>query len=136
MLSCDVPEDGPRALPQRQNAPASAQLDDAHTGQYRAGSRYVHGEKRTAGWIVVTQIQCPRGHHIRDGYIGIVEEVLRCSKCNVMLWGLFVTKVHAIYLAEVDTEDVRVIKTHESTVQTLTYLGAGAFPVRGDGKAA
>lgn len=126
LVSRDVPEDGPRVLPTRLTTPGGARPADSQTGPHRSGSRYVHGATRTAGWIEVTQIQCPREHHIKDGFISISEDTFRCSKCGVLLWGLFVPRVHLVILAEVDVEDIRVIKTHNTIVETMRYLG---FPM-------
>ena len=117
LASRDVPEDGPLALPQ-----ATVRTH---------GSRYVHGATRTAGWIEVTQIQCPREHHIKDGYISISEDTFRCGKCGVLLWGLFVPRLHVVMLAEVDLEDVRILKTHNTIVETMRYLGIAMWPISG-----
>jgi hypothetical protein len=129
LASRDVPDDGPIVLPTRGTTPAGARPADSATGPHRAGSRYVHGAVRTAGWIEITQIQCPREHHIKDGYISISEDTFRC-KCGVLLWGLFVPRAHVVALAEVDGEDIRVIKTHNTIGETMRYLGFPMWPLR------
>lgn len=118
LASRDVPEDGPRVLPTRS------------AGQATARSRYVHGEERTAGWVELAAIQCPREHRIKDGYFQLGHTTFRCSKCGVLLWVLFAAHVHLAYVAEVDAEDVRRMKELTTLLDVMQYFGMPVLPVR------
>jgi hypothetical protein len=122
LASRDCPEDGPRVL------------DTRATPLVRESGRFVHGV-RTKGFLAVTEIQCPRGHNIKDGAIAIVQDTFRC-KCGVLLYALFTWQAGLLFLAEVDIHDIQAIKQHRNVVETMIYFGMPAFPVRPRGVAA
>lgn len=126
VVSREVPEDGPRMIGTNAQAPASAggaPPADRAAGPQSAGSRYVRGEFRTAHWTLVTQIECPRAHHIKDGFIEFGHTTLRCSKCGVLMWALFAVHSHVAFVAEVDIEDIRQLKALGGLLPVLDYLG-------------
>jgi hypothetical protein len=93
-----------------------------------ASHRYVYGAKRTAGWMLVADIQCPRGHALKDGALQIGHSTLRC-KCGVMMWALFVAHSHLVFVAEVDFEDMRILKELVGLLPVLHYFEERITPV-------
>lgn len=104
-------------------------------------TRYVHGDTRTAGWLagpIESHLCCPRGHHVRDGALAVGEYVVRCKyqqgarapECGLRLWVLHVPRVGITFVAEVDWDDIREIRTHQTAHETLRYLGARLWPGR------
>lgn len=102
-------------------------------------TRYVHGEQRVAGWLdgpIESALSCPRGHHVRDGLLVVDNQALRCQHrdrqgsppCGLLVWVIVDTRSRAVFAAEVDWEDVCMIKTHRDVHETLRYLGAPIWP--------
>lgn len=102
-------------------------------------TRFANGPRRTTGFLQESLEQgltCPRGHHIGDSWLVLSEHLMRCQHraerganvCNALIW--VTTQSGIPFIAEVDFDDVRVIKTHRSVQETLAYLGASLWPRR------
>ena len=127
--SRDVPTDGPRVLDAHSvtqaHATASAGVSQplADHAPAQSRGRYVHGEERTADWMILTEMECPRGHHLTDENLQVGNLMIRCRKCGVLMWALFVVHSVLVFVAEVDREDIDRIKTLRGLLPILDYLG-------------
>ena len=97
-------------------------------------TRYRDGITRASGWLtgpIESALCCPHGHRIRDGWIVAGEQAVRCQyrdarhavPCGVLLW-VVTTRQGAAFVAEIDHEDLRIIKGLTSVHAALRYLGA------------
>lgn len=97
------------------------------------------GGHRHSGWTHARALCCPQGHHIKDGWLKLGEDHIRCTfhGCDARLYVLAVSRLGLMFVAEVAHDDMRAIATHADPLETLAYLGARlwrppATPTRGD----
>ena len=100
---------------------------------------------RKAGFLPgsIESLTCPAGHHIRDTWIILREQIVRCqhrpqrggAPCGALMWVLMLENGGAL-VAEIHHADVQALKQHGKCIERLRYLGQPIWPTLDDASAA